>query len=100
MAKERVHVLSVPVMFGKEEITEVTIARKLRHLRSCSIKAGADGNGGVSINIEFGTLIDLGSKMIGHTPAVLEDMAEEDQQVILKEANDFLLSALGTGPAP
>lgn len=99
MAKERVHILSEPVQFGSEEITQVTITRKLKHLRTCTLKAGADAGGGVSVNIDFGVLIDLGSKMIGHPPAVLEEMGEEDQSVVIQEANDFLFRHLGTGKA-
>lgn len=100
MAKERVYVLQEPITFGKEEITEVTITRKLKHLRTCSLRAGADASGGVSVNIDFGVLIDLGSKMIAQPPAVLEEMSEEDQSVVIQEANDFLFKHLGSGKAP
>lgn len=97
MSKERVYELKQPVSIGSEDITQVVIARKLKHLRNCSLRAGADADGGVSINIDFATLIDLGAKMIGRLPAELEEFGEEDQQAILQEANDFLFSALGTG---
>ncbi|MFC0710755.1 hypothetical protein [Azorhizophilus paspali] len=97
MAKERVHTLAEPVQFGSETITQVTITRKLKHLRNCTLRAGADAKGEVSVNIDFGTLIDLGAKMIGHPVAALEEFAEEDQSVVIQEANDFLFRHLGTG---
>ncbi|MFB8829056.1 hypothetical protein ACE0DR_06005 [Azotobacter sp. CWF10] len=77
MAKERIHTLVEPVQFGSETITQVTITRKLKHLRSCTLRAGADAKGEVSVSLDFGTLIDLGAKMIGHPVAVLEEFAEE-----------------------
>ncbi|TKD40584.1 hypothetical protein [Azotobacter chroococcum] len=100
MAKERVYILTEPVQFGTETITQVTITRKLKHLRSCTLRAGADAKGEVSVNLDFGTLIDLGAKMIGHPVTVLEEFAEEDQSVVIQEANDFLFKHLGTGPKP
>lgn len=101
MAKERTYTLKEPVTLGEsdkaETVTHVTITRKLKYLRNHTLRAGADADGGVSINIDFGTLIDLGSKMIGHPPAVLDEMCEADQAVIMQEASDFLFNALGTG---
>ena len=97
MAKERVHTLAEPVQFGSETISQVMITRKLKHLRNCTLRAGADAKGEVSVNLDFGTLIDLGAKMIGHPVAVLEEFAEEDQSVVIQEANDFLFRHLGTG---
>lgn len=101
MAKERNYTLKHPVTLGigdkAEIITEVTITRKLKHLRNYSLRAGADDKGGVSINIDFGTLIDLGSKMIGRLPGELEEFDEDDQSIIIQEAQDFLFKHLGTG---
>lgn len=98
-AKERVLKLKEAVHIGSEEITEVTIKRKLKYLRGCSVRAGADGAGGVSINFDFDTLINLGSKMIGHPVSTLEEFDEDDQSEILQEANSFLFKHLGTGQA-
>lgn len=102
-AKERTIQLQEPVTIGTGEkaefITEVIIRRKLKYLRGCSIKAGADGSGGVSINFDFDTLIDLGSKMVGYPVSTLEEFSEDDQSVIISAASDFLLKHLGTGKA-
>lgn len=98
-SKERVFILSEPVSIGSEEITQVTIKRKLKYLRGCSVRAGSDGAGGVSINFDFDTLIDLGSKMIGQPVSTLEEFSEEDQSEIIQEANNFLFKHLGTGKA-
>jgi len=99
MAKEKTITLSEPVQFGSETISEVKVTRKLKHLRGCVVKAGADSKGGFSLDLDYGTLIDLGAKMIGHPPSVLEEFDEEDQSAILGEANDFLLKHLGGGKA-
>ena len=53
----------------------------------------------MSINFDFDTLINLGSKMIGHPVSTLEEFDEDDQSEILQEANDFLFKHLGTGKA-
>lgn len=102
-AKEIKLTLKEPVMIGSgdkaQEITEVTIRRKLKYLRGMAVRAGADGAGGVSITFDFDTLINLGSKMIGEPISTLEEFDEEDQSFIMKEANNFLLTHLGTGPA-
>lgn len=102
-AKERVYVLTEPVTIGTgekaEEHTEVVIKRKLKYLRGCSVRAGADGNGGVSINFDFDTLIELASKMVALPVSTLEEFSEEDQSEIIQEANNFLFKHLGTGKA-
>lgn len=100
MAKERIITLREPVTFGSETISQVTVTRKLKHLRGCTVRAGADSKGGVSLDLDYGTLIDLGAKMIGYAPAVLEDFSEDDQSLVIQEANDFLLKHLGGGKAP
>lgn len=103
MAKERVYTLSEPVTIGSgekaEHIEEVTIKRKLKYLRGCSVKAGADGSGGVSINFDFDTLIELASRMTGHNVSTLEEFPELDQSELIQEASNFLLERLGTGKA-
>lgn len=100
MAKERIHQLIKGVTIGSaDEITEVTITRKLKYLRGCSVQAGADGAGGVSIKFDFETLIELASKMVGLPLSTLEEFSEDDQSVIIQEANDFLFKHLGTGKA-
>lgn len=102
-AKERTIKLKEPVTIGTgdkaEHITEVTIRRKLKYLRGCSVKAGADGSGGVSINFDFDTLLDLGSKMVAYPVSTLEEFSEDDQSEIISEASNFLLKHLGTGKA-
>lgn len=102
-AKERVYELTEPVTIGTgdkaEEIVEVTIKRKLKYLRGCSVRAGADGSGGVSINFDFDTLIGLASKMVALPESTLEAFNEEDQSEIIQEANNFLFKHLGTGKA-
>lgn len=102
-AKERTYKLTEPVSIGTgekaEHITEVTIKRKLKYLRGCSVKAGADGAGGVSINFDFDTLIELASRMTGHNVSTLEEFDEEDQSELIQEANNFLFKHLATGKA-
>lgn len=100
MTKQTTHTLAEPVQFGSEQITQITISRKLKFLRGCTLRAGADSKGGVSLDMDYGTLIDLGAKMIGHPAAVLEDFAEDDQSLVIQAANDFLLKHLGAGKAP
>lgn len=99
MAKETSHKLKEPAQFGSELIEQITISRKLKFLRGCTLRAGADAKGGVSIDLDYGVLIDLGAKMIGHPPSVLEEFCEEDQSLVIQEANDFLLKHLGAGKA-
>lgn len=102
-AKERVYQLKEEVRIGKSEnaevITEVTIRRKLKYLRGMTVRAGADGAGGVSVTFDFDTLINLGARMIGHPVSTLEEFDEDDQSEIMQEANDFLFKHLGTGKA-
>lgn len=102
-AKERIYQLTEPVTIGSgdkaEHITEVTIKRKLKYLRNCSVKAGADGAGGVSINFDFNTLIELASRMTGLNISTIEEFEEDDQSELIQEANDFLFKHLGTGKA-
>lgn len=95
--KERIYKLKEPVHFGDDVIEEVTITRKLKFLRSHSLSVRVSDNNEVGLNLDFGTIIDLGSKMIGHPPAVIDEMHEDDQGEIMEAARDFLLSALGTG---
>jgi hypothetical protein len=103
-AKERIYELTEEVRIGTGEkaevITEVIIKRKLKYLRGCAVRAGADGAGGVSINFEFDTLIDLASKMVGLPVSTIEEFSEKDQSEIIQEANSFLFKHLGTGKAP
>lgn len=95
MAKETVYQLKEPVEFGKETVTEVTVTRKLKHLRGCVVKVAAEDGG--TLTLDFDVLINLASKMIGQPPAFLDEMGEADQSHILQEANDFLLTRLGPG---
>lgn len=96
--KETRYELKTPVTFGGEEITEVTIARKLKFLRGQTIRAGAGAGGDVKVDIDLGAQMDLACKMIGQVPAFLEELDQEDLGVIMEAALDFLFSALGTGP--
>ncbi len=102
-SKEKTIQLKDEVVIGTGEkaqvITEVTIKRKLKYLRGCSVRAGADGAGGVSINFDFDTLINLASRMIGEPVSTLEEFDEDDQTAIIEEASNFLLKHLGTGKA-
>lgn len=98
MAKEKTIKLIEPVTFGSETVTELTITRKLKHLRGHALRVTSDGRGNGGLDIDFGTLIDLGAKMVGRPPAFLEELGEDDQCVIIEEARDFLLARLGTGP--
>lgn len=97
--KEEVYTLAEPVEFGKETITEVTIQRKLKHLRGFGLRAGSSVNGDTMLNIDFGTLIDLACKMIAQPLSVMEEMCEQDQSYLIGAAQDFLMSRLGTGKA-
>jgi hypothetical protein len=47
--------------------------------------------------MDFATLIDLGAKMVGHPPALIEELCEDDQAAVIGEARDFLLKHLGGG---
>jgi hypothetical protein len=97
MAKEKVITLKEPVPFGSETISELTISRKLKYLRGHSLRITSDGKGNGAIDLDFSTLIDLGSKMAGRPPAFIDDMDEADQAVLIQEARDFLLAHLGGG---
>lgn len=97
--KEENYTLLEPVEFGKETITEVTIQRKLKHLRNFSVRAGSSTSGDTMLNIDFGTLIDLACKMIAQPLSVMDEMGEQDQAYLIQAAQDFLFSRLGTGKA-
>lgn len=97
MAKETKITLLEPVQFGKETISELTVSRKLKHLRGHSLRVSADGKGSGAMDIDFSTLIDLGAKLVGQPPAFLEELCEDDQAKVLEEARDFLLKHLGGG---
>lgn len=97
MAKEKSLVLKEPVQFGSESVTELTVSRKLKYLRGYSLRITSDGKGSGAIDLDFSTLIDLGSKMAGSAPAFIDEMSEEDQAVLIQEARDFLLAHLGGG---
>lgn len=100
MAREQVYTLKQPVKFGGEDVTEVTISYKLKHLRKCAVKVGvSEGKDDAVLNIDLGQLIDLSSAMIGRVPAFLDELGDEDQAHLISEANTFLLSRLGTGPS-
>jgi len=101
MARENVYTLKEPVKFGSEEVTEVTISYKLKHLRSCTVKVGVEEGSKDSalLALDMGQLIDLASKMTGRVPAFLDELCDEDQAHLISEANSFLLSRLGTGPS-
>lgn len=93
------HQLAEPVQFGKSEtVTEITFTRKLKFLRGHALRVVSDGKGNGGMDIDFATLIDLGAKMIGQPPAFLDELGEDDQEVVIQEARDFLISRLGTGP--
>lgn len=97
MAKEKTLVLEEPVEFGSELVTELTITRKLKYLRGYTMRVTSDGKGNGALDLDFSTLIDLGSKMAGRAPAFVEEMGEEDQGLLMQEARDFLLERLGAG---
>jgi hypothetical protein len=97
MAKEKVIQLKEPVEFGSETVSELTVTRKLKYLRGYSLRVTSDGKGNGALDLDYSTLIDLGSKMVGRPPAFLDDMGEEDQGDLLQEARDFLLERLGAG---
>lgn len=98
MAKEKVIQLKEPVTFGSETIAELTVTRKLKYLRGHTLRVTSDGKGNGGMDIDFGTLMDVGAKMIGRAPAFLDELCEDDQAVVIQEASDFLVSRLGTGP--
>ncbi len=97
MAKEKKIVLIEPVEFGSETVTELTLTRKLKYLRGYTLRVTSDGKGNGALDLDFSTLIDLGSKMVGRAPAFVDEMGEDDQGVIIQEARDFLLKHLGGG---
>ncbi|MDD2109297.1 phage tail assembly protein [Pseudomonas asiatica] len=97
MAKEKRIVLVEPVEFGSETVSELTMTRKLKYLRGHSLRVTSDGKGNGAIDLDFSTLIDLGSKMAGRAPAFIDELGEEDQAVVIQEARDFLLAHLGAG---
>ena len=97
MAKEKIIQLAEPVSFGKDTFTELTVTRKLKYLRGFALRVTSDGKGSGGVDIDFATLIDLGAKMVGHPPALIEELGEDDQAVIIQEARDFLLKHLGGG---
>lgn len=97
MAKQKTIQLAEPVQFGKDNVTELDVTRKLKYLRGHALRVTSDGKGNGGMDIDFATLIDLGSKMIGKPPAFLDEMGEDDQGLVLQEARDFLLKHLGDG---
>lgn len=97
MAKEKIIQLAETVTFGKDTFTELTVTRKLKYLRGFALRVTSDGKGSGGVDIDFATLIDLGAKMVGHPPALIEELGEDDQAVIIQEARDFLLKHLGGG---
>lgn len=97
MAKEKTLPLLAPVTFGKDTLTELTVTRKLKYLRGHALRVTSDGKGSGGVDIDFATLIDVAAKMVGHPPALIEDLEEEDQASLIQEARDFLLKHLGGG---
>ncbi|GAB7527910.1 hypothetical protein PS3A_03160 [Pseudomonas sp. 3A(2025)] len=98
MAKQTTITLTEPVTFGKETCTELTVVRKLKYLRGHALRVTSDGKGCGGIDMDFATLIDLGAKMVGQPPALLEELSEDDQERVIQEARDFLFKHLGGGP--
>ena len=98
MAKTKTIILRTPVQDGKDNVTELVATRKLKYLRGHALRVTADGRGNGGMDVDFGTLIDLGAKMVGKPPSFLEELEEEDQSEVMQEARDFLLLHLGTGP--
>lgn len=99
---ETVYTLKEPVKFGSDEITEVTISRKLKYLKGCVVRVGVNEDGAkdaATLNLDMGQLIDLAGRMTGLTPSQMEDLHEDDQAHLISEANSFLFSRLGTGPS-
>jgi hypothetical protein len=97
MAKEKTIQLTEQVTFGKDTLSELTVTRKLKYLRGFALRVTSDGKGSGGVDIDFATLIDLGAKMVGHPPALIEELSEEDQAAVIQEARDFLLKHLGGG---
>ena len=97
MAKEKKIQLAEQVTFGKETFSELTVSRKLKYLRGHTLRVTSDGKGSGGVDIDFATLIDLGAKMVGHPPSLIEELSENDQAVVIQEARDFLLKHLGGG---
>lgn len=97
MAKEKTIQLTEQVTFGKGTFSELTVTRKLKYLRGFALRVTSDGKGSGGVDIDFATLIDLGAKMVGHPPALIEELSEEDQAAVIQEARDFLLKHLGGG---
>jgi len=97
MAKEKVLQLAEQVTFGKDTFSELTVTRKLKYLRGHALRVTSDGKGSGGVDIDFATLIDLGAKMVGHPPALIEELSEDDQAAVIQEARDFLLKHLGGG---
>lgn len=95
--KESTLLLTEPVQFGSETVTELTIVRKLKYLRGHTLRVTSDGKGSGTVDLDFSTLIDLGAKLSGRTPAFIEEMDEDDQGALIQEARDFLLKHLGGG---
>lgn len=97
MAKEKTIQLAEPVSFGKDTFSELTVTRKLKYLRGHALRVTSDGKGSAGVDIDFATLIDLGARMVGHPPALIEELSEDDQASVIQEARDFLLKHLGGG---
>lgn len=95
--KEILHELKTPVVFGGQEITELTIRRKLGFLRGQHISVGVSASGEAKVDLDIGAQLDLAAKMIGQVPAFLDELDQEDLAVVMEAAQSFLFSALGTG---
>lgn len=97
MAKQKTITLAESVTFGKDTCSELTVVRKLKYLRGHALRITSDGKGSGGVEMDFATLIDLAAKMVGQPPALLEELCEDDQEVLIQEARDFLLQHLGGG---
>jgi len=97
MAKEKVIQLLEPASFGSKSFTELTVTRKLKYLRGHALRITSDGKGSGGVDMDFATLIDLAGKMVGQPAAMIEELGEDDQAVLISEARDFLLKHLGGG---
>lgn len=81
-----VYKLKTPVELGSETITEIRVGKiKGKHMRSLP----ADPK-----SYTMGTMMDLASKVVGESSAVLDEMDSED----LMEVIGLVGEALGAGP--
>lgn len=80
--------LKHPIKYGSEEIQELTFKKpKAKDLRG--LKIGS--------TLTMGDIIDLGAKMSGNAPSVLDELEVDDLMEVAEIVGNFIGSSQETG---